>query len=320
MATLTVEENLRAEPQGVVLGRLEAGTVFPVRAVVDRWVQVEVEGWVWTRSLMATDRLGFDLVVSASPRENLRTEPSGDVLGRLVEGTLLEEREGGEAVPGWTPVRRVAWIWASSVDVDSSEASADRTTPDAPAEDRGGETSAVAGERSWLTPSRRVFILTGPDGDTLGTARPGREVRILAREGNWTRVRVEGWVWTPSAEEGDSPAPAAPTEVSPADVAGQPDAFEGTMVSWDLQFVSLERAERIRTDFYEGEPFLLTRTSASSGDGFVYVAVPPERLEELEGLIPLERIRVVGRVRTGAAALTGNPILDLLELTRLSRD
>jgi hypothetical protein len=206
------------------------------------------------------------------------------------------------------------------VDVDSSEASADRTTPDAPAEDRGGETSAVAGERSWLTPSRRVFILTGPDGDTLGTARPGREVRILAREGNWTRVRVEGWVWTPSAEEGDSPAPAAPTEVSPADVAGQPEAFEGTMVSWDLQFVSLERAERIRTDFYEGEPFLLTRTSASSGDGFVYVAVPPERLEELEGLIPLERIRVVGRVRTGAAALTGNPILDLLELTRLSRD
>jgi hypothetical protein len=49
----------------------------------------------------------------------------------------------------------------------------------------------------------------------------------------------------------------------------------------------------------------------------VYVAVPPERLGEVEGLIPLERIRVVGRIRTGAAVLTGNAILDLVEITRL---
>ena len=56
-----------------------------------------------------------------------------------------------------------------------------------------------------------------------------------------------------------------------------------------------------------------------AGTGFVYVAVPPERVGEVEGLIPLERIRVVGRIRTGAAALTGNPILDLLSLTRIPR-
>jgi len=81
----------------------------------------------------------------------------------------------------------------------------------------------------------------------------------------------------------------------------------------------MERAEKIRTDFYEGEPFLLARTS-TSGRSFVYVAVPPDRLGAVEGLIPLERVNVVGRIRTGAAALTGNPILDLIELTRLSRD
>jgi hypothetical protein len=40
----------------------------------------------------------------------------------------------------------------------------------------------------------------------------------------------------------------------------------------------------------------------------------------VEGLIPLERIRVEGRIRAGAAAFTGNPILDLVELTRISRD
>jgi hypothetical protein len=98
-------------------------------------------------------------------------------------------------------------------------------------------------------------------------------------------------------------------------VVQNPEVHRGAVVSWDLQFISMEEAERVRTDFFEGEPFLLTR-STSSGRTFVYVAVPPERLGEVEGLVPLERIRVVGRVRTGSAALTGNPVLDLMELSR----
>ena len=36
--------------------------------------------------------------------------------------------------------------------------------------------------------------------------------------------------------------------------------------------------------------------------------------QEVEALAPLERIRVVARVRTGRAGLTGSPILDLIEL------
>jgi hypothetical protein len=86
-------------------------------------------------------------------------------------------------------------------------------------------------------------------------------------------------------------------------------------VSWELQFISLERAERIRTDFFEGEPFLLTRPVEGEGP-FVYVAVPTRRLGELEGLVPLERITVTGRIRVGASALTGSPILDLVDLQR----
>ncbi|MDH3423631.1 MAG: hypothetical protein OEN00_11610, partial [Gemmatimonadota bacterium] len=64
-----------------------------------------------------------------------------------------------------------------------------------------------------------------------------------------------------------------------------------------------------------GEPFLLTRFGGPEGP-FVYVAVPPEREAEVEGLVPLERIRVTARVRTGASALTGTPIVDLLNLER----
>jgi len=107
------------------------------------------------------------------------------------------------------------------------------------------------------------------------------------------------------------------SEMTPEEVVQDPETARGQVVSWELQFVSREEAERVRTDFYEGEPFLLTRTT-SSGRTFVYVAIPPERLGEVEGLVPLERIRVVGRIRTGAAALTGNPVLDLLELVRYS--
>jgi hypothetical protein len=129
------------------------------------------------------------------------------------------------------------------------------------------------------------------------------------------RVRLEGWVWAPAGVETDSTATAIVTDVTPAEVVQNPDAYRGHVVSWELQFVSLEEAERVRTDFYEGEPFLLARTSTGERM-FVYVAIPPERLPETEGLVPLERIRVVGRIRTGTAALTGNPILDLLELIR----
>ena len=64
------------------------------------------------------------------------------------------------------------------------------------------------------------------------------------------------------------------------------------------------------------EPFLLTRMR--DGDqAFVYVAIPPERLAEAQRLSPLESIRVLGRVRTGSARLTGSPILELLSFERI---
>jgi hypothetical protein len=102
-------------------------------------------------------------------------------------------------------------------------------------------------------------------------------------------------------------------------VVGDPLAWRGRVVTWTLQFISLERAEAVRTDFYEGEPFLLARTLDDAVAPFVYVALPPDRVAEGEGLTPLERITVVGRVRVGASALTGSPIVDLMELRRGGR-
>ena len=301
--TVTADENFRAERNGALLGQLRPGATITVLDSADDWLQFELIGWVWTRSLQVVSRGDFDLVVSASTGENIRIAPSGDVIGRLEEGTLLQEVE---RVPGWVRARRSAWIWSPSVEVEGP----------APGAGAGG-VEAIVAEQWTSSGETAVSILSAPDGDTLATTAPGANLRILAREGNWARVRMDGWTWLPegTAAEGES---SILTDVSTEDVAASPLEYRGRVLQWDLQFISLERAEKIRTDFYEGEPFLLTRAGSGAG-GFVYVAVAPERLNEAEGLSPLERIRVIGRVRTGAATLTGSPILELLSLSTIPR-
>ncbi len=304
-----VEENFRRQPNGLVLGRLTAGVPLTVVARKGRWLQVDLEGWMWTRSLQATDRSGFDVVVTAAGGENLRARPSGSLVGRLERGTLLKEVE---RVPGWVHVRRRGWLWAPSVETS-------RGVEGAPAADSG--VAPGAGGGSAFAPRPEIVaagaegsvVLTAPDGDTLARTVPGADLQVVSRRGNWARVRIEGWTWLlPSApSEQDVTA----RELTPAKLAGEPDAWLGRVVTWPLQFISLEHAERVRTDFLEGEPFLLTRYGGAGGP-FVYVAVPPDRVAAARALVPLERVVVTGRVRTGASALTGTPILDLISLER----
>jgi hypothetical protein len=165
---------------------------------------------------------------------------------------------------------------------------------------------------------RGTVILGAPDGDTLARAMPGADLAVVDRQGSWARVRLDGWVWLPDTTAVAEPPAGSvgPEAGTPLAVVADPSAWRGRIVTWELQFISLERAEAVRTDFFEGEPFLLTRAVGGGDAPYVYVALPPSRLEEGEGLTPLERITVVGRVRVGASALTGSPILDLVDLRR----
>jgi len=331
-----VEENLRAEPNGTIIGQLVPGSRLRVVGSDGNWSQVTLEGAVWLSSLQARGFGAFDLVVTEPGGENLREEPRGRILGRLGEGTLLEEvsRE-----PGWARVRRTAWIWSPSLELEAGareeattrapaagaparppESAPEPPAPPSPTPPRPApEAEGTPAGEEWIRagPSR-PGILTAPAGDTLGLARSGADLRVLGREGNWARVRMEGWIWLPGnvgaegMEGEDAESDVVLREVDPSQISGDPERYRGRIVELELQFISVERAERIRTDFQEGEPFLLTR-SVDSGRGFVYVAVPTDRLSELQRLTPLTRIRVTGRVRTGAAALTGSPILDLME-------
>lgn len=309
-ARVRVEENFRRAPNDVVLARLTPGTPLTIVAREDNWIQVDLEGYVWLASLQESDS-EFDLVVSASEGENLRSAPQGAVIGRLEGGALLEELD---REPGWAHVRRRGWIWSASVDASAA------STPVASSASGGGAARQPASSGAPTATPPEAYatvagasILASPDGDTLAVAAGVTDLEVVARQGNWARVRLDGWVWMPTGAQAG--ADDTPVALGPEDLASEPEAHVGRVVSWDLQFISLERAEEVRTDFRRGEPFLLTRFGGPDGP-YVWVAVPPERQTEAEGLVPLERIRVTARVRTGASALTGTPIVDLLSLER----
>jgi hypothetical protein len=325
-ATLRVDENIRFEPQGVIVARLVAGT--PVRVVerAGQWSRVTFTGTVWEASLQRRTGGSFDLIVSAEEGENLRSGASGSILGRLNPGTLLNER-GRE--PGWIHVERTAWIWHASLQMGQvgETPPAAPAIPETPSQPQGGGAQPTpaappsGAADAWVRAGPRgAGVVAIPDGDTLALAREGAELRVLGREGNWARVRLEGWVWLPSTAasegEGAGATDAVLDGVDPRELARDPERYRGRLVRIPLQFISLERAEAIRSDFMEGEPFLLLR-SMDGERTFVYAAVPPELQEAARGLQPLERVEVMGRVRSGAAALTGNPVLELVEFRRI---
>lgn len=339
MAEVVAEENLRAEPNGDILGQLAPGTRVQVEGTQENWTQVTVEGYVWTRSMQIYQAGGLDLIISESGGENLRDEPQGRIAGRFEEGAQLEELG---RVPGWVNIRRTGWIWSPSIAV--TEAPGDTapespTTPDEPADptpsppdgdpagsdqvepDQEGagpgptETGPESGQGAWIpVPEGGVEIRFNPQGGRIGMAEGGADLRVLSRDGEWARVQLEGWVrMGDGPEEGDVPAPEG---VTPADLRADPDRFQGREVTVELQFISVERAEAIRTEFQEGEAFLLTRASGGQRS-FVYVAITEDQLAQAQDLGPLERLRVTGRVRAEAARFTGNPILDLVSLERI---
>ncbi len=348
-AVVRVDENVRFEPQGVIVARLQAGTPVRVESRDGPWSRITFEGLVWENSLQLRDGGSFDLIVSAAEGENLRAEPAGAILGRVLSGTLLNEvsRSGG-----WIRVRRTAWMWSASLqggEVATTDpapaapapapvvpptpaapaAPATPATPPGPPGPRPStpvpttpvptEVPAETLATDWVRAGPRgSAVLAAPDGDTLGVARQGVELRVTGREGNWARVRMEGWVWLPSTgpADGAPPSDVILRDVTPAGIARDPERYRGRLVTFTVQHISVERAEVIRTDFLEGEPFLLTR-SVEADRTFVYLAIPEELLPEVTRLQPLERLVIVGRVRAGAASLTGNPVLDLVEFRRV---
>ena len=209
--TVRIKDNLRATPNGAVVAVLEPGPLTDHSDRRGNWLEVQLEGWVWMRSLQVVQSGSYDLVVSAAQGENLRERPSGGIVGRLGAGAAAG-RAGEDT--GWIRARRRGWIWSESVDVEGTAAGLPAAPPSAG--------SVGAGSA----------ILAGPNGDTLARMHPGTQLQVPRPPGSWGRgaqVRVEGWTWLPESE-------LAPDTVVAEDgsrgSSHRPGKLPGRVVSW----------------------------------------------------------------------------------------
>ncbi|MFV1985742.1 MAG: hypothetical protein ACC682_00560 [Gemmatimonadota bacterium] len=299
-------ETFRKTADGRRLADLGLGLQVELVRSAGAWVEVSFAGWVPTSALAATNREGHDRIITRVGGQNLHAAPSGGVSGRLLQGLLLDHVSDRDS---WTQVSRSGWVRMSSLrPISATDRSFARptTTPDVER-----PPALVSSGRRLLIGEEAIDVLGSPDGDTVAVVRSGTPITVVERGNSWTRVRVEGWVRSDRLVTTDLDSALA--EVSAASLRASPDDYVGLRLRWTVQFVALERAEPERTDFYEGEPFILAR-APDPADGFVYMTVPPDLLAAVEGLTPLDMIDVLALVRTGRSALMGVPVLDLLAL------
>ncbi len=292
------EENFRRDPNGTTLATVFQGAELTLVSEQGGWVQVELAGWIWGPSVTATSRDGFDLSVAATGGENLRARPNGTILARLLEGCLLDQVSSSGS---WIQVRRRGWLWRASLDAAVAPAAGPAAGPE-----------ATPSDPPLITAAAPLTIHATPDGDTIARFEAGAQAQVLGRTGDWIRIRLDGWIYEPAAL--DSALNLADTgDLTPAQLRADPGRYRGALIRWRVQFISLRRAERARSDFEEGEPFIHARGAAGDA-GFVYLAVPDELLPIAESLEPLEYVTVVGRVRTGRSQLLGSPVVDLTDI------
>lgn len=294
------EENFRVTPNGQVIAELLQGTPLVVGRSEGQWRSATLEAWIWAPSVEADSQDGHDLRVSVGAGENLRAAPNGERIGRARPGMLLDRVEQRD---NWIRVRRTAWIWGPSI----------RTTGARPVARPATGPGVRTPTREFITAGPGAVVHAAPAGDTVAQLQPGASVEVLGRDGDWARVRVEGWTFAASLGA-DTASATIVADLTREALQDEPEQFRGRLLEWTVQFIALQEAERFRTDFLAGEPFILARGPGDDA-GFVYLAVPAELLDEVAALTPLQRIRVVGRVRSAQSSLTGAPVLDLMEIT-----
>jgi hypothetical protein len=286
------------EPAGKRIARLESGTVLAIGEARSGWQSVTLRGVIWARSVGRAAGSDFDLRVTQRGQENLRDQPNGTILARLLEGFLLE-RTGAQG--NWIRVERQGWVERSAlgaVEGGSQEA-----------ETSGAAPGAGPAER---LPAARVpggtALRARPDGDTVALLPDSTSLRVVARQDDWVRVRVDGWVR--AAELGTA---SAVELVTPADLRSDPDAYRGSLVRWSLRVIAVRTADELRPDIPTGRRYLLTRGPLPEGE-YVYVILPQDRVAEAELLPPLSTIVVTGRVHAARARYLGNTVLELVDL------
>ena len=320
---------------GKRLARLARGAVLMGDSTPGDWLNVTLEGWIFGTSVGAPPpspaRAGFDLVVTRTPEENLRSAPSGALVAKLPQGFLLAKVDEGSS-ERWVHVTRAGWVQKADVEpvapvVRTHALALDTGTggltpgrrPGSPGDSAAHAGSpprgdSVAGpapvDPGRVEPSRPTVLYRAPEGPPAGTLAPSAPLRVLGRSGEWARVEVQGWV--KSADLQTAP-PGVLVGVSAAELRADPERYVGQVLRWTVQFIAVQQADELRPDIPAGATYMLARGPLPER-GFVYVVIPESRRAQLGSLTPLATIQVTARVRTGRSRFLGNPVLDVLTL------
>lgn len=160
-------------------------------------------------------------------------------------------------------------------------------------------------EAALVTP---LFVV--PDSTTLATLQPGAAARVVGRRGSWVRLQLEGW-----AREADMrPAANGPMAgVGAAQLRADPDRYVGRILEWRLQLIAVQRADELRSEMAQGQPYLLTRGPLPDL-GFVYVTVSPEEADRFRALPSLEELVLRVRVKAARSRFLETPVVELVSV------
>lgn len=280
------------QPDGARIARMERGTRMVLGATRGDWQEVTLEGWIFRPSVAPTAAPGYDLEVTQAPNENLRVRPNQRILSRLERGFLLDQIS---TTRNWVQVRRVGWMRRSALDLPATGA------PQVAIQ--GGPTAASLSSTVRVTPLR-----VGPNGDTTATVNAGRPVRIVEREGAWVRVVVDGWIPAEDVAEPD-----VFVNVTLDALGEDPELYIGKTLRWTVQVIGVRTADELRPDIPLGRRYMLARGPLPAGS-YVYVTVPDEHLEMVEGLQPLTTVDIDARVVAAHSRYLGNPVLELVRI------
>ncbi|HEX9293466.1 MAG TPA: hypothetical protein VF873_07255 [Gemmatimonadales bacterium] len=298
------------------IARLASGAVVAGGATRNDWIQVTLEGWIFSTSVGPSDRPDFDLLVTKTPNENLRGAPAGPLVAELAQGFGLKRATAPDSSGRWVHVQRQGWVQRNALapiadvvstrTVDTSQASdsqavrAPGPTPQAP--------TTVDSTRAQ--PTRVTTLYRAPDGPEAGTVATDTPLRVLSRNGEWTRVQFEGWV-----KGGDLQAAPAGVQVgvTAAELRAEPQRYVGQVLRWNLEFIAIQKADELRPDIPSGSSYVLARGPLPER-GFVYIVVPDARLPAFRAITPLATMTITARVRNGRSRYLGNPIVDLISL------
>ena len=161
------------------------------------------------------------------------------------------------------------------------------------------------------TPVRSAPVVGAAVTPAVGQLAKGASVEVIGRDREWVRVRLEGWVRESDLTVADSTL----RPLSAADIRANPQAAQGKLVQWQVEAVSLQTADPLRTGMQPGEHYLLA-LGPGAEKTLVYLAVPEALLVNARSLAPLTQITVTARVRNGRSEPAGVPILDIQSMSR----